>query len=59
MYSLGESGVVKLENFNPFYGNNEDGKPSLSKMVNFLLGKRAKFSRASTGFAPAGRVFAT
>ncbi|MCB9067616.1 MAG: AAA family ATPase [Calditrichae bacterium] len=40
---LGESGVVKLENFNLFYGNNEDGKTlTLEAMVNFLLGKRAK-----------------
>ena len=40
---LGESGVVKLGQFNLFYGNNEDGKTlTLEALVHFLLGKRAK-----------------
>ncbi len=37
---LGDSGVIRLENFNLFYGNNEDGKTlTLEAIISFLLGK--------------------
>ncbi len=40
---LGDSGIIRLGNFNLFYGNNEDGKTlTLEAIISFLLGKSRK-----------------